>query len=256
LVSRTLLTMVLLTSAKIIGPIVEDFDLGHLAAFLHLTPDQVTRMAERGKLPGRRVQGEWRFSEAEIHHYLEERIGDSDAEQLGHVEALLDRSKSSHEPVGRIVDLCPLEAIEVGLNARTRGSVIRSMANLAAKTGLMWDAPAMAEAVRQREELHPTALDCGVALLHPRRPQTSILAQSLIAIGVCSAPIPFSDQGHLTDVFFLVCSYDDRSHLKILARLSRMISAIDMLTRIRSAATPAEVRAALEEAEAAIEDDA
>lgn len=233
----------------------EDFDVGHLAAFLRITPDQVTKLAERGKLPGRRVQGEWRFSEAEIHHYMEDRIGDSDEDQLGRVEEMLEQTKTDQEPIGRIIDLCPLDAIAVPLNARTRGSVIRSMADLAANTGLLWDAPAMAEAVRQREDLHPTALDCGVALLHPRRPQTSILAQSLLAVGVCSAPIPFSDQGHLTDVFFLLCSYDDRSHLKILARLSRLLSVQDMLPQIRAAETPADVRAALEDAEEIIEDD-
>ncbi|QEG42625.1 PTS sugar transporter subunit IIA [Roseimaritima ulvae] len=233
----------------------EDFDVGHLAAFLRMTPDQVIKLAERGKLPGRRVQGEWRFSEAEIHHYMEDRIGDSDEEQLDQVEKMLDQTKTVQEPIGRIIDLCPVEAIAVPLNARTRGSVIRSMADLAATTGLLWDAPAMAEAVRQREDLHPTALDCGVALLHPRRPQTSILAQSLMAVGVCSAPIPFSDQGHLTDVFFLLCSYDDRSHLKILARLSRLLSVQDMLPQIRAAQSPADVRAALEDAEAIIEDD-
>lgn len=234
----------------------EDFDVGHLAAFLHLTPDQVTKMAERGRLPGRRVQGEWRFSEAEIHHYLEARIGEGDTEQVEHLEALLARSAKPHEPVGRIAELCPVEAIALPLNARTRGSVIRSMADLAARTNWLWDAPAMAEAVRQREELHPTALDCGVALLHPRRPQTSILAQSLIAIGLCPAPIPFSDRGHLTDVFFLICSYDDRSHLKILARLSLMLSATEMLARMREAEDAQAVRWALEEAEDEVEDKA
>ncbi|WP_153556140.1 PTS sugar transporter subunit IIA [Roseimaritima sediminicola] len=232
----------------------DDFDVGHLAAFLRLTPDQVIKLAERGKLPGRRVQNEWRFSEAEIHHYMEQRIGRSDEEQLGDVEEMLWETKTVQEPIGRIVDLCPLEAIAVPLNARTRGSVIRSMADLAATTGLLWDAPAMAEAVRQREELHPTALDCGVALLHPRRPQTSILAQSLMAVGVCPAPIPFSDRGHLTDVFFLLCSYDDRAHLKILARLSRLLSGGEMVTNIREAGSPAEVREALERAETELED--
>ena len=55
------------------GP--NDFDIDSLATYLHLTPAKVTRMADRGKLPGRKVGGQWRFSEAEIHHWLEQRIG-------------------------------------------------------------------------------------------------------------------------------------------------------------------------------------
>ena len=65
----------------------------------------------------------------------------------------------------------------------------------------MWDALAMAEAVKAREKMHPTALDCGVALLHLRRPQTSILSDSVLALAVCPSPLPFSDTGHLTDIF-------------------------------------------------------
>jgi PTS system nitrogen regulatory IIA component len=55
-----------------------DFDVDRLAAYLHRMPADITRLAERGKLPGRRVGGAWRFSAAEIHHWMEDRIGLSD----------------------------------------------------------------------------------------------------------------------------------------------------------------------------------
>ncbi|MCG8650146.1 MAG: PTS sugar transporter subunit IIA [Pirellulales bacterium] len=215
----------------------EDLDVARLADYLHLTPDQITRMAVRGKLPGRKVAGQWRFSEAEIHHWLEERIGASDTEELDRVQRVLDRAagKASDRP---IAELCSVDTVAVPLNARTRGSVIRSMCELATRSGLMWDAPAMAEAVRAREQMHPTALDNGVALLHPRRPQTSILADSVIALAVCPAAIPFADRGQLTDVFFLICSYDDASHLRILAKLSRMISDGTLLPALRQCDSP------------------
>ncbi|MEX2187210.1 MAG: helix-turn-helix domain-containing protein, partial [Pirellulales bacterium] len=49
----------------------EDFDVDRLAAYLHRMPADVAKLAERGKLPGRRVGGAWRFSAAEIHHWME-----------------------------------------------------------------------------------------------------------------------------------------------------------------------------------------
>jgi nitrogen PTS system EIIA component len=231
---------------------VEDLDIARLADYLHLTPEQVNKMVMRGRLPGRRVGGEWRFSEAEIHHWLEARIGASDTEELEKVQRVLDRAS------GQIVDrpihqMCTVETIEVPLSARTKGSVIRSMCELAGRSGLMWDATAMAEAVQAREEMHPTALDCGVALLHPRRPQTTILADSVLALGICPSAIPFADTGQLTDIFFLICSYDDAIHLRILAKLSRMISDGQMLTKLRACTTPAEVWHCLKESEEAIE---
>ena len=52
----------------------DDFDIESLAAYLHLATTQVAKLADRGKLPGRRIGGTWRFSRAEVHHWLEERI--------------------------------------------------------------------------------------------------------------------------------------------------------------------------------------
>lgn len=231
----------------------EDFDLAQLANYLHVTPDQVKKMAVRGRIPGRKVGGQWRFNEAEIHHWLEERIGASDTEELQKVQQVLDRAAG--ETVDRpIHELCTIDTIQVPLNARTRGSVIRDICELASKSGLMWDAPTMAEAVKAREQMHPTALDCGVALLHPRRPQTSILADSVVALAVCPAALPFSDRGQLTDVFFLICSYDDSIHLRILAKLSRLISREGMLASLRLCQSSQEAWHCLKEAEEGIDE--
>jgi PTS system nitrogen regulatory IIA component len=124
------------------------------------------------------------------------------------------------------------------------------MAELAAGTGLLWDSSRMAEAVRAREDLHPTALDNGVALLHPRRPVPEILGDNLLALGVTGQGIGFGgSRGVLTDIFFLIGAIDDRSHLRILARLSRLVSQTEVLDRLRGARDAAEAIAVIEEAE-------
>jgi nitrogen PTS system EIIA component len=220
----------------------KDFDLDQLAAYLHVTPEQVTKMASRGKLPGRKVNGQWRFSESEVHHWLEEQIGVSDAAELEKVEKILERNwDTTIDDRSTLSEFMMVEAIEIPLDARTRGSVIREMSRLAATTGLLWDADTMAEAVQAREALHPTALENGVALLHPRRPQASILSDSLVALGISPQPIPFGNAaGHLTDVFFLICSTDDQVHLRILARLARIVSDEVFMTMLRSTTSPSE----------------
>ncbi|HEY2761394.1 MAG TPA: PTS sugar transporter subunit IIA, partial [Pirellulales bacterium] len=212
----------------------EDFDIHSLAAYLHLQVAQVARLADRGKFPGRKVQGQWRFSQADIHHWLENRIGLSDEAELEKFETIL-RPPTAHRNAPRAIsELLTLTAIEVPLQARTRSSVISSMAELAARTGWLWDAQKMAAALLDREEMHPTALDNGVALLHPRRPMTSILGQEFLAFGRTASGIPFGgDHGGLTDLFFLLCSTDDRGHLQTLARLSRLITEPALLTKLR-----------------------
>jgi PTS system nitrogen regulatory IIA component len=216
----------------------DDFDIEGLAAYLHLDPAQVSKLADRGKLPGRRVSGAWRFSQAAIHHWLEERIGLSGDEELAEVEGVLQRSAEAageETAYPSIAGLLPVEAIAIPLEAKTRNSVISSMVELAAASGRLWDPQKMADAVRSREEMHPTALENGVALLHPRRPLPSILAEPCLAVGVTRGRVPFGGGGVLSDVFFLICSVEDRGHLRTLARLSRLITASGFLDELRAA---------------------
>jgi nitrogen PTS system EIIA component len=234
----------------------DDFDIDRLAAYLHMMPGAVTKLADRGKLPGRRVGGEWRFSAAEIHHWLEERIGLSDEDELVQMEGTLDRATgfTSQEEIS-IADLLKPEAIEVPLDARTRGSAIVKMTELAARTHLLWDPETMAEAVRAREDMHSTALDNGVALLHARRPMPSILAEAVLALGITHRGIPFGSGGGLTDIFFLICSTSEHEHLRILARLSRVINDQDFLATLRQAADAAMAHKRIREREAALRGD-
>lgn len=225
-------------------------DVEELAAYLHVVPQQVVKLAERGELPGRKVGGQWRFAEGEVHAWLEQRIGASGSEELQKVQAVVDRWSDSHSGVIRLVDLLPPEAIEIPLAARTPRAVIRRMCELAQNTGLLWDVAKMAEAVQAREELHPTALDCGVSLLHPRRPQSSILGGPLLALGVLTSGLPFGNRGgHLTDVFFLICSTDDRVHLQVLAKLSRLLSSTSFLNEIHTVASVGEAHQLLDRCE-------
>jgi nitrogen PTS system EIIA component len=217
----------------------EDLNIDELAAYLHLMPAQVQRMADRGQLPGRRIGGQWRFSQAEIHHWLEDRIGASDEEELVAMEGVLDRYHGAAENES-LADMIPAAAIEPALNAKTRSSVIDAMTQLAANTGLLWDADKMAEAVRTRENLHPTALDNGVALLHPRRPLAGSLSEAFIALAKTPGGVYFGGPGGgLTDVFFLVCSVSDAGHLQTLARLSRLLAMDGFLDELRTAESAA-----------------
>ena len=94
----------------------DDFDLASLAAYLHLSPQQVSRLADRGKLPGRKIGGQWKFAPADIHHWLEDRIGLSDEEELVQVEGVLERAdrRENRESVS-LYELLPVEAIALPL---------------------------------------------------------------------------------------------------------------------------------------------
>jgi len=94
----------------------KDFDTDQLAAYLHITPDQVTKMAVRGKLPGRRVNGQWKFSESEIHHWLEEQIGIVQADELERFERILEKTiDTSVDDRTMLSDFMSIESIAMHL---------------------------------------------------------------------------------------------------------------------------------------------
>jgi PTS system nitrogen regulatory IIA component len=67
------------------------------------------------------------------------------------------------------------------------------------------------------------------------------LGESVIAFARTASGIPFgAPRGGLTDLFFLVCCRDDRTHLRVLARLTRLFLRPGFLDELRAAQTPGE----------------
>ena len=221
----------------------EGLDLAALANFLHKPIAEVQKLAERGKVPGRRVGGNWRFIRAEISEWLTARMGQADAEELQSMEDVLNNPRGS-APLGSVslTDLLSLERIAVPLSGKSRSKVIASMVELPAAQGLVWDAAAFESALLEREEMMSTALETGVALLHPRRPMPSILGDYFLALGITSSGIPFGgSHGRLTDIFFLIGALEDRWHLRVLAKLSRLAASYETLEALRSCESGAAV---------------
>ncbi len=221
-------------------------DVNAVANLLHVLPKQVQRWAERGHIPAQKINGEWRFARAAVHQWIEDKLHDLEGQEQ------MDDVVKHH--LVSVAEQLPIEAIDLQLNARTVSSVIDELSKVAASTGLLWDADEMAKAVRQREEIASTALECGVSLMHPRRPLTNYLAEPFITLGITSKPLPMSLAGEendscMVDVFFLLCSTDDTDHIRTLARLGRLIRQPDFLDNLRQSQTPAEVLDVIREAE-------
>jgi nitrogen PTS system EIIA component len=231
----------------------EDYDIDSLAVYLHQDPVKVRRMAERGKVPGRRVGGKWRFSRGEIHHWLEQMLIDSDQAEATRIETVLERQGFEDPEEYNLSALLAAEAMAVPLAARTKNSVITTMADVAADTGWLWDPASLSDAVVQREELYPTAMEGGLALMHPRRPLASILGRPFVAFGRTDRGIPFGDpNGGLTDLFFLILSVNDSGHLRTLARLGRVLGLPGLLDELREVEDASSALALLLDSEAGL----
>jgi PTS system nitrogen regulatory IIA component len=226
----------------------EMMNLEQLADFLQRDAREVHKLASRGHLPVHRISGEYRFHPVEINHWLE-------TQMHGYTEQEL--SKLEKGPAGQGQGMKPLlttmlseATIAVPLAARTKASVLKELVTAAEQSWQVYDPEAILEAIRAREDLASTALVSGIALPHPHRPVPGSLGESVIAFGRTNSPLPFgAPGGGLTDLFFLVCCTDDRTHLQVLARLSRVMLRPGFLDELRAADTPAATFAVIEAAE-------
>jgi PTS system nitrogen regulatory IIA component len=225
----------------------ETMDLAELAAYLNRDARDLSKWASRGYLPAQKVGGEWRFHRAEINQWLETQMHAYTEQEL---MALERGGDTLHKEEPLLTTLMTPAVIAVPLNARTRASVLRELVETAERSGKVYDSAGILEAIRNREDLGTTALPAGIAIPHPRRPMPNAVEESIVAYGKTESGIPFgAENGGLTDIFFLVCCRDERAHLQVLARLSRLFLKPDFIDELRSATTAADTFHLIESAE-------
>ncbi|MGH7127096.1 MAG: PTS sugar transporter subunit IIA [Planctomycetaceae bacterium] len=214
----------------------ESYSLEELARQLGRDRREIEKLVNRGRIPGRKVGGEWVFHQAEISHWLEAEMRAYSERELAAVEESYQSEEVDAEvPVSSL--LHP-DTVQVPLEARTKRSVLEGLVEAAGRTWQIWEPAAVLAAVREREELMSTAFEGGVAVPHPRNPLPDATGQSIIAFGRTLSAVPFggSNRG-LTDLYFLVLCRDTRTHLQVLARLGRMMQLPEFLSELREADT-------------------
>lgn len=210
------------------------FSLDELARHLGRDRREIERLANRGRIPGRKTESGWVFREREITQWLERELREYTDPELKALEDSL-RSDELRQEVP-VSSLLKAETVQVPLEARTKRSVLESLVEVAGRTWNVWEPAKVLAAVQEREEVLSTAFPEGVAIPHPRNPLPQCLGTSVVAFGRTMQPIPFGGPGGgLTDLFFLVLCRDSRTHLQVLARLGRMVRHPGFLDDLREA---------------------
>jgi PTS system nitrogen regulatory IIA component len=214
----------------------ESITIEELATRIGRDRREVEKLANRGRIPGRKVGGVWQFHPTEIRHWLEHEMrGYSDSELAAIEEGQRVETSEEGSP---ILSRLSAENVQVPLQGRTKPSVLESLIEVAGRTWQIWEPATVLKAVLEREEIFSTGFENGVAIPHPRNPLPDVLGQSIVAFGRTLSGIPFgAPRRQLTDLYFLVLCRDSRTHLHILARLGRLIQSPGFLDALRAAET-------------------
>lgn len=212
----------------------EIMDLQSAAEFLSRDVREVARLASRGYLPARRVGDGWRFSRTEVTQWVEKQMHAYTEQELAGLEG---QARGGSDLL--LAQFLAPDCVAVPLQARTKQSALKELLETAERSWQVYDPTTLLAALQQREELGSTALENGVALPHPHRPLPEAVGDTVIAYGRSFGGLHFGGPRNvLTDVFFLVLGHDARTHLQVLARLSRILMRPGLLDELRAQETP------------------
>lgn len=212
------------------------YNLDELARQLGRDSREILKLANRGRIPGRKVGDDWQFHTSEITQWLEQEMHAYTDRELAVLESTHRSTDKDVDADIPVTSLLSPETMEVPLQARTKLSVLESLVEIAGRTYQIWEPATVLKAVRDREETYSTAFENGVAFPHPRNPLPESFGEPLIAYGRTFTGIPFgAPKRQLTDIFFLILCRDSRTHLQVLARLGRILQLPGLLEELRLA---------------------
>lgn len=200
----------------------------------------IEKLVQRGRIPGRKINGEWQFHPQEVTRWLETEIPDATSKELTAIE--VGQAPSDEVEQFRLTNYLTIDTIAVPLEARTKRSVLETLLEVAGRTWQVWAPARVLEAIIDRENALPTNLGNGIAIPHPRNPMPDDLGQTVVSFGRTYSAVPFGGGGQtMPSLFFMVLSRDTPTHLRILARLGRMMQVDGFIDTLGGLETPEEV---------------
>jgi len=212
-------------------------DTEEVADYLHLTVAEITEYVKTNQIPHQVRGGRVVFLRGEIDAWASQQILALENQKLVdyHKRSTRD-TRSVLDQDALIPELIKPAYINVALEARTKRSAIHAMIDLAESTGRVLDVCELQESVEAREELCPTALPGGLAILHCRHHEAYRFDGSFMVFGRSIQDLPFgAPDGRSTRLFFLLCCQDEKLHLHALARICLMAQRTDLLSHLREA---------------------
>jgi len=128
-----------------------------------------------------------------------------------------------------------IEFINANLSAGNKDEALAELINTIIQGGIKLEHSSIIEILTQRESLGSTGIGDGVAIPHGKIPE---LDEIIVAFGRSMEGIPFNSlDGKPVHLFFLLLAPENSSgqHLKILAKISKMLKDVDFRRKLLKA---------------------
>jgi len=221
----------------------EIMTLTELANYLKVAEKTVVRMARDGKIPGTKVASQWRFMRSKVDQWLENRM---DPNLTGNLFHLL-KVAPEVVPVSRLVSP---DLMTFNMKPGSVQEILEQLTHPLEEHDYIKDNTTYLQKLIDRENLHSTAIAPFVAIPHARSPAEAGLKRSALVVGICPEGTDFNADDHAkTKVFLLISSEDDMVHLRLLAKISKLLSKPKVIDRLIACKNSEQVIALLSEIE-------
>ncbi len=212
----------------------EILTLQEVSDYLQLSDKTILKMIKSGEIPCAKIANQWRFSKVMLDDWITakmEVIPQNDFSRM--VEKEFDFIQ-----ISRLID----ESVIIPkLKGTTATEVITELAENAYKNELVANKDEFIKKLLEREQLTSTSIGQGIALPHLRKPSGTFVTEPKIVIGRSEEGIDFSSlDGKKTSIFLLLLSDSEVVHLKILSKLSQILSIGENMEKLISLKTAKE----------------
>jgi len=152
----------------------------------------------------------------------------------------------------RINQLLDPKHVRIGLSGTSKTDVIDALVDVLAGHGAISSLEAVRDAIFEREEKMSTGVGKGLGLPHAKTPAAS---NTVAAFATTDVPVDFGavDDVPVQILLLLVGPEEHKSqHVKILGRISRLVSRESLRDRLLAAETPETVIKTIREGEATL----
>ncbi len=136
----------------------------------------------------------------------------------------------------------------IALKEKLRGKeeVLKKIAELLTRGGYVKREDEAFSELKRREEIQSTGIGGGIAVPHLLCP----LEEPVVGFLTLASPVEFDAvDGKPVDVVFFTAAPNPNLHLRMLARLARLVKSSSLIERIRKAETPEEAYEAFKQEE-------
>lgn len=206
--------------------------LQEVAEYLQLSDKTLLKMVKNNEIPCAKIANQWRFSKSMLDDWITAKmsvIPQNDFSRL--VETQYD-----FIPLSRLIDE---ETIIMNLKGNSTEEVVRELAEEAYKNDFVANKDEFIKKLLEREQLTSTSIGQGIAIPHLRKPCGTMVSEPKIVIGVSPNGVDFASlDGEKTTLFFLLLSDSEVVHLRILSKLTQILSLNGVIDEIKSLKTP------------------